>query len=155
MYIARRRLLNSPEPIHSSPFITARQNERKLSKKRRLQGAYDITSGNAGDKPCIILEIKLETENLVPTNNNPDPASNIYLIGKAIANITGGMVTFPDIPDDETPANATSGIQYDPEWEIPDECLDETQVSDAYWVMFYNAYYVYNLFFVLHHLSIT
>ena len=110
----------------------------KISKpiKRRLQGAFDVTSGNNGDQPCITFEIKLETENLVPTNNEPDPASNIYLIGKALANITGGLLTYPDIPDPEDQESNITNITYDPLWEIPDECLDETQVDDAYWVCY-------------------
>ena len=121
-------------------------------KKRRL-GAFNVTNGTNGnteDKACIIMEIKLETENLVPTNNEPDPASNIYLIGKALANVTGGILTFPDIPIIEgttsnktnitntTTTTTTNGnIQYDAEWIMPDECYDDTQIDDAYWVCIY------------------
>ena len=156
--IASRRLLDFSKPrnlgLELDSFIGEIEKGReKISRsiKRRLQDSYsyDVTTGNTGDRPCIIMEIKLETENLVPTNTEPDPASNIYLIGKALANITGGSLTFPDIPDDEDDltenmtniTNATTttngNIEYDAVWEIPDECQDGTQIDDAYWVCFY------------------
>ena len=66
----------------------------------------------------------LETENLVPSNNNPDPASDIYIIGKSVGKATNGTVTFPDIPDPD---------EY---WDIPNECQNETEFDDIYWVCF-------------------
>ncbi len=54
------------------------------------------------------MEIKLATENLVPNNNNPNIASNIFLIGKALARETNGIVVVPDIPEPEDEETITS-----------------------------------------------
>eukprot|EP01083_Nonionella_stella_P271622 920473_1 len=81
--------------------------------------------------PCIQLRIRLQTENLLPLNTAPDPVSNIAIIGKTIATITGGTVNIPQSPD----LDGDDPDDYDPSlvWKLHDECVIDNQKTDLFW----------------------
>eukprot|EP01084_Bolivina_argentea_P216860 368310_1 len=103
--------------------------------RRNLQEMdyYDITTGELYNTPCMTVEIKLQTENVLPTNNEPDAATNMIVIGKALGGDSSGTLTIPDIiinEDDITTTLSPNNEEF--EWDIDPNCLDETQVQDSY-----------------------
>eukprot|EP01084_Bolivina_argentea_P284158 486900_1 len=81
--------------------------------------------------PCIKLRITLETENLLPLNIEPDPASNINIISEAITNFTGGTFELTETPDfDEDDPDSYDKNEL--KWEIPDECMIDNQKTDSF-----------------------
>eukprot|EP01084_Bolivina_argentea_P067096 122282_1 len=121
----RNNVCSAPTPIPTTDPTT----DPTASNARRLlldiEHTYDITSGFDGS-PCIEMNIKLETENLLPLNSDPDPVSNIVVIAKAIANRTLGRVTIPDTydPDDNDTIPYTNVV-----WDIDHDgsCAGEEQ----------------------------
>eukprot|EP01084_Bolivina_argentea_P039335 72695_1 len=139
--------LKSSLPIRSR---SRRLIKNKNNNKRQLiEYEHDLTDGYSNNSPCMTIEIKLATENLVPSNNKPHVGSNIFLIGKALAAQTNGIVVLPDIPEQDdddymtttttTTSTTTTTTTATPikindeyEWNIDDTCLDNSQIDENY-----------------------
>eukprot|EP01083_Nonionella_stella_P029155 80345_1 len=115
-------------PIASLPKTRRRRTQRR----RRLQTTtnyYDPNTGDLYNAPCLRLQVDLQTENVVPTNNDPDPQTNIMLVGMGLAgDTTNGVLTWPDIADpllSEDPVFTDENT-----WDV--QCIDTTEVEEEY-----------------------
>ncbi len=57
----------------------------------------------------MTIEIRLETENILPMNNEPD-ATNMIVIGKALGGDSNGILTIPEIFVNDDIENGTINI---------------------------------------------
>eukprot|EP01084_Bolivina_argentea_P063085 115239_1 len=97
--------------------------------RRRLHTAETVNT------PCIQLKLELETENLVPSNTDPDATSNIVLIAAALGELTSATITMPDIDntgDESTTTQSPMPGGGEAIWTVEPECIGEPQIVDTY-----------------------
>eukprot|EP01083_Nonionella_stella_P075826 206288_1 len=123
LYDVQSAICGHPTPTPTTdPTPDPIQRRRRLSHDDQDLGSFDITGSFGTSAPCITMQVKLATENLVPLNLQPDVRSNINLIGKALANVTGALLHLPDIDTDEDDEWA---------WEIDPNCVGNPQIDDV------------------------